>query len=108
MNETAAIDAVFCPNSIAVVGASADPSRFGSQVLRNLQASRFPGKLFPISRSTEEVCGLQPLASLRDLSQPVDLVLVSVPVQYAAATIEDSVAASASAAVIYTAGFQEV
>lgn len=108
MNEIAAIDAVFCPKSIAVVGASADPSKFGSQVLRNLQSSGFPGKLFPISRSTDEVCGLRPLASLRDLPQPVDLVLVSVPVQHAVATIEDAVAASATAAVIYTAGFQEV
>lgn len=108
MNEAAAIDAVFCPKSIAVVGASADPSKFGSQVLRNLQSSGFPGKLFPISRSPGEVCGLKPFASLRDLPQPVDLVLVSVPVQYAAATIEDAVVASARAAVVYTAGFQEI
>ena len=108
MNEAAAIDAVFCPKSIAVVGASADPSKFGSQVLQNLRSSGFPGKLFPISRSPGEVCGLKPFASLRDLSQPVDLVLVSVPVQHAPATIEDAVVASAKAAVVYTAGFQEI
>lgn len=108
MNEAAAIDAVFRPKSIAVVGASTDPSKFGSQVLQNLRSSGFPGKLFPISRSPGEVCGLKPFASLRDLSQPVDLVLVSVPVQYAPATIEDAVVASAKAAVVYTAGFQEI
>ena len=92
MSVIAAIDAVFCPSSIAVVGASSDPAKFGSQVFRNLQASGFPGALYPISRSSPEVWGIKSVPTLRDLPAPVDLVLLSVPVQHAASAIEDAVA----------------
>ncbi|OJY47025.1 MAG: hypothetical protein BGP08_03190 [Rhizobiales bacterium 64-17] len=108
MSVTTAIDAVFCPSSIAVVGASSDSAKFGSQVFRNLQLSGFPGALYPISRSSPEVSGVKSVPTLRDLPVPVDLVLLSVPVQHAASAIEDAVAISAKAAVVFTAGFQEV
>jgi len=107
MSVIAAIDAVFCPSSIAVVGASSDPTKFGSQVFRNLQTSGFPGALYPISRSSPEVSGVKSVPALRDLTKPVDLVLLSVPAQHAAAAIEDAAAIAAKAAVVFTAGFQE-
>jgi acetyltransferase len=103
-----AVDAVFNPRRIAVLGASADPSKFGSQVLSNLLAGGFPGELYPVSRSITEVAGLQAYASLRALPAAPDLVLISVPVQHVASAVEDAVAAFAKAAVIFTAGFQEV
>ena len=106
--ETAAIDAVFRPRRIAVFGASADPKKFGSQVLRNLQMSGFAGELLPISRSSAEIGGIKSHGSLRELPEAVDLVLLSVPVQHVAAAVEDAAATSAKAAVIFTAGFQEI
>jgi acyl-CoA synthetase (NDP forming) len=106
--EAAAIDAVFRPRRIAVFGASSDPKKFGSQVLRNLQTSGFTGELSPISRSSTEINGVKAHPSLRDLPEAVDLVLLSLPVQHVAAAVEDAAATSAKAAVIFTAGFQEV
>ncbi len=108
MRELDAVDAIFRPQRIAVLGASDDPSKFGSQVFRNLQASGFPGELYPVSRSSAEVWGVKTVPSLADLPKAVDLVLMSVPVQHVASTVKDAAAVSAKAAVVFTAGFQEV
>ncbi len=108
MGLTAAIDAIFRPASVAVVGASSEPNKFGSQVFRNMQASGYPGTLYPISRSSPEVFGTKTVPTLRDLPGPVDLVLLSVPVQHASAAIGDAAEAGVKAAVVFTAGFQEV
>jgi acyl-CoA synthetase (NDP forming) len=103
-----AIDAVFRPKRVAVLGASADPTKFGHHLVRNLQSFKFPGDVYPISRSTPEICGYKTFASLRDIPNEVDLVLVSIPSTAVPASIGDAVAVSAKAAVVFTAGFQEI
>src|SRR5215207_4064207 len=107
-DEMTAIDAVFRPKRVAVLGASADPSKFRHHLVRNLKTFEFPGDVHPISRSAADICGYPTFPSLRDLPGPVDLVLVSIPVQHVAAGIADAASVSAKAAVVFTAGFQEV
>src|SRR5829696_7322114 len=89
--EMTAIDAVFRPRRVAVLGASADPIKFGHHLVRNLKAFEFPGDVYPISRSAPEICDYKTFPSLHDLPGPVDLVLVSIPVQTVAAAISDAV-----------------
>jgi acyl-CoA synthetase (NDP forming) len=106
MNETAAIDAAFCPKRIAVLGASADPSKFGHHLVRSLRDCQFPGDVYPISRSSKDICGYAAFPSLQDVPQPIDLVLISIPVQHVPSAVADA-ATAAKAAVVFTAGFQE-
>ena len=108
MSEMTAIDAVFRPKRIAVLGASADPTKFGHHLVRNLQTFKFPGDVYPISRSSPEICGYRTFASLKDIPNEIDLVLVSIPSTAVPASIGDAVAVSAKAAVVFTAGFQEI
>lgn len=108
MSEFSGIDAVFRPKRVAVLGASADPTKFGHHLVRNLQSFKFPGEVYPISRSAPEICGFKTFASLRDVPSEVDLVLVSIPSTAVPASIGDAVAVSAKAAVVFTAGFQEI
>jgi acetyltransferase len=103
-----AIDAVFRPKRVAVLGASADPTKFGHHLVRNLKTFEFPGDVYPISRSAAEICGYTTFPSLQDLPHQVDLVLISIPVQHVPASIGDAVKVAAKAAVVFTAGFQEV
>src|SRR5262245_44976154 len=102
MNETAAIDAAFCPKRIAVLGASADPSKFGHHLVRSLRDCQFPGDVYPISRSSTDICGYAAFPSLHDVPQPIDLVLISIPVQHVPMAVADA-AAAAKAAVVFTA-----
>jgi acetyltransferase len=102
-----AIDAVFRPRNIAVLGASADPSKYGYRLVHNLRGG-YRGDVYPISRSASALCEYKTYPSLRDVPREVDLVLISIPAQHVAAGIEDAVEISAKAAIIFTAGFQEV
>lgn len=103
-----AIDAVFRPRSIAVLGASSDPTKFGHHLVRNLRDFKFPGEVYPISRSAPEICGYKTYPGLRDVPGGVDLVLVSIPSTAVASSIADAAGISARAAVVFTAGFQEI
>ena len=108
MDDVTALDAVFRPKSIAVLGASSEPGKFGHSLVQNLQSFNFPGEVYPVSRSAPEICGYKAFPSLRDLPKAVDLILVSIPSQAVPAGIADATAISAKAAVVYTAGFQEI
>jgi acetyltransferase len=66
------------PGSIAVVGAGERPTSSGGAVLRNLQRSGFRGRIVPVNPKGGEIHGLKVATSLRELSQPVDLVTVLV------------------------------
>jgi acyl-CoA synthetase (NDP forming) len=73
-----AIRAFLNPSSIAVVGAGERPTSSGGAVLRNLQRSGYRGRIVPINPKGGEIHGLKVATSLRELSQPVDLVTVLV------------------------------
>ena len=45
------LEAVFAPSSVAVVGASPDPSRLGHRVLKNILTNGYGGRVFPIHPS---------------------------------------------------------
>lgn len=108
VNDMTAIDAVFRPKRIAVLGASPEPNKFGHMLVKNLQSFKFPGDVYPISRSAPEICGYKTFPSLRDVPKDVDLILISIPSQAVPAGISDATAISAKAAVVFTAGFQEI
>jgi acetyltransferase len=66
------------PGSIAVVGAGERPTSSGGAVLHNLQRSGFRGRIVPVNPKGGEIRGLKVATSLKELSQPVDLVTVLV------------------------------
>jgi acyl-CoA synthetase (NDP forming) len=106
MASTANLDALFVPKRVAVVGASSQPGKFGYRLIRNLQ--EFPGEVFPVTRSTAEICGLKTVPALKDVPSEIDLVLLSIAAEFIPAAIDDAIAVKAKAAVIYTSGFSKV
>jgi len=65
------------PQSIAVVGASAEFQKAGSQLVHALRD--FPGALYPINRKTTEIQGFKAYPDLVSLPEAPDLVAVAVP-----------------------------
>ena len=100
----------FNPSSIAVVGVSADPSKLGSVVFKNVIDAGFKGNLFGVNPKLagQEVMGKPCYASVKDIPQPVDLVVVLVPARFTMPVIDDAIAANAKNISIITAGFGEV
>ena len=67
------------PESIAIVGLSADPAKHGGRVLANLRKLGFPGEVWGVNPGLPSVDGVNIVASLADLPEAPDLVVCAVP-----------------------------
>ena len=95
------------PKSVAVVGASNDLQGLRGRILEVILSHPFAGKIYPVSRSANEVQGLKAYASVDDLPETVDLAIIIVPAQYVPAELERCGRAGIKAAVILSSGFAE-
>jgi len=102
------LSAFFEPASVAVLGASDDPSKVGGSVLANLRAGGFPGTILPVNVHRPVVQGLATVASILDAPAPVDIAVVAVPAGAVLAALKECVTHGVRGAVVITAGFREV
>ncbi|MCD2192919.1 acetate--CoA ligase family protein [Actinomycetospora endophytica] len=89
------LDALFSPRRVALVGASDRVGSLGQVLAANL--ADFPGEVVPV-RGGE---------SLRDVTGPIDLAVVSVPAKAVPAVAADAAAAGVTAMVVLSGGFAE-
>jgi acyl-CoA synthetase (NDP forming) len=101
------LDAVFSPNSVAIVGASDDLAKWGGSALRNLLDGGYIGRVYPVNPRAEEIFGLKAYPSVEDLPEPVDLALVVVGGNLVQDVVESCVRAQVRSVVVITAGFAE-
>ncbi|WP_327380871.1 acetate--CoA ligase family protein [Streptomyces sp. NBC_01207] len=101
------LTALFDPRSVAVVGASDDPAKYGHAVAA--QALRAPDRrpVHLVNRRGASVLGRTAATSLTAVGEPVDLVVISVPGAGFEAAVDEALACGAKAIVAITAGFAE-
>ncbi|MGW2017029.1 acetate--CoA ligase family protein [Streptomyces sp. NPDC001927] len=101
------LTSLFDPGSVAVVGASDDPAKYGHAVAA--QALRAPDRrpVHLVNRRGGTVLGRTAATSLGEIGEPVDLVVISVPGTGFEAAVDDALACGAKAIVAITAGFAE-
>jgi len=102
------LETFFKPSSIAVVGASANPTKIGHAALKNILISDYQCKLYPINPDDDEILGLKCYKKLNDVPDPIDLVLISVPSPIVAQIVKDCVAKKVKYIIIITSGFSEI
>ena len=93
------------PASIAVVGASSDPSKAGSQAVRSLAG--FPGRLVAVHPREREIQGFPCYPSLAALPEPVDLAVLAIPAQHCVQAARDAAACGVGGIFIISGGFGE-
>jgi acetate---CoA ligase (ADP-forming) len=102
------LGALFDPRGIAVVGASADPTKMGSVMGRSLTS--FPGPVVAVNeRATDPATGLYPSvrAGADDTGATVDLAILCIPAPLCAAALERAAAGGVRAALVCAGGFAE-
>lgn len=95
------------PRSIAVIGASDDPTRIGGRPVRYCK-EHFHGAIFPVNPNRPQIQGLKAYASARDLPETPDCALLAVPAAATVKAVEDCVARGIKGLVILSSGFAEV
>ena len=102
---TRALEQIFTPSSIAVIGASDKLGSLGGAVLRNLLQAKFGGPIYPVNaRGYRKVGGLKSYTRISQLPQNVDLAIICTPADTVDKIIEALAKAKIPAAVILTGG----
>ena len=97
----------FTPASVAIVGASADTTKLGGMLLKNMIDAGYKGKLYPINPKGGEIQGLKVYTSVTEVGQPIELAVIAVKNVQAVEEMKNLGAAGIKCASILTAGFKE-
>ena len=107
-SRTRSLDALLRPASVAVIGASNDPTRIGGRPIRYLREAGFPGQVYPVNPKHRQVQGRPAFPNISAVPEAVDLAIVAVPAPSVVDTVEACAARGVQVAVIYSAGFAEM
>jgi acetyltransferase len=109
-----ATSALLRPGSIAIVGASEDPTLPGGHLLHSLIGGRYPGPIYPVlepkpgsTRMPAQVLARQALHSITEIPAGTDMAVVVLPPHRAAATAVELVKRGVRAVVVPVPGFAE-
>jgi len=97
----------FRPRVVAVVGASRERNKIGSEILHNLLTTKFTGSIVPVHPVAHEIRGLRAYPRVTDIPMAVDLAIVAVPAVHVETVVDDCIAKGVRAICIITAGFGE-
>jgi acetate---CoA ligase (ADP-forming) len=98
------LSALFEPDSVAIVGASDDPVKWGNWLARGALRGEQRRRVYLVNRRAGEVMGRRAYASLGELPEPPGLAVLAVPPAALEPAFDDALAAGARALVVITAG----
>ena len=101
------LDPLFSPKSVAIVGASSAPYKWGAQTVDRLRASGFSGGIYPINPKEKEIKGLEAFPSVIDVPVDLDLAVITVRAQLVPRAIEECIQKQVKSAIIISADFAE-
>ena len=106
-HDPARIAKLLNPQSVAVIGASDDPSRIGGRPISYMLGQGYPGKIFPVNPNRTTVQGLTAYPSVAALPETPDIAIVIVPASAALDSVTALAERGCAAAILFTAGFAE-
>ncbi len=102
------LSALLAPASVAIFGASNDPTRISGRSLRYFREAGFKGGLYPINPTRDTVQGLTAYPDVAAVPGAVECAVIAVPANLAIEAMESCVTKGVKAVVMFTAGFAEI
>src|SRR5215212_7800094 len=102
-----ALDSIFAPKSVAVIGATETPGSVGRTMVWNLISSSFGGTIYPVNPKRASILGIKAYPSLSAVPEVVDLIVVVTPAATIPDIIKEAVDIGVKSAIIISAGFKE-
>ena len=106
-NDRTRIAKLLNPQSVAVIGASDDPTRIGGRPIAYMQKQGFQGKIFPVNPNRTTVQGLVAYPNVAALPETPDVAIVIVPASLALESVTALAERGCAAAILFTSGFAE-
>ena len=104
---TASMKVFFEPTAAVVIGANRERGKIGSEILHNLIAGGFTGRLAAVHPSASSIDGVPAYPKATAIAGDIDLAVICVPRAYVSAAVDDCIAKGVKALVIISAGFGE-
>jgi acyl-CoA synthetase (NDP forming) len=102
------LDALLRPRSIAIIGASDDPTRIGGRPLAYLKARAFGGAILPVNPNRATVQGLPAFPDVASLPEAPEAAIIAIPGEGAVEAVRALGARGCRAGIVFTAGFAEL
>jgi acetyltransferase len=102
------LDAIFAPETIAVVGASTQKGKVGHDIFANILSNGYKGTLYPVNPKARSVLSVKCYTSITNIPDPIDLAMIILPPKAALASVQECIAKGIKGIVIVSAGFKEV
>jgi acetyltransferase len=101
-----ALDRLFSPKAIAVIGASNKPDKLGALSL--LALKNFNGEVYPVNPRLRSIGETKCYSKIQDIETQIDLAMLAVGPQHVIPAINDCAEAKIGGAIIFSAGFKEL
>jgi len=102
------INGFFTPRSVAIIGASFTPGKPGNDVIRNILANEYQGKIYLVNPKGGQLLGMPVCASISDLPEGIDLAVIIVPAKDTPQAMRDCARHGIKQMVLAAGGFAEV
>ncbi len=102
------LDAIFRPQSVAVIGATPREATVGRTVLANLIAPGFAGQVHAVNPKHTEILGRPCYPAIAQVPAPVDLAVITTPAATVPGLVGECAAAGVRGVVVISAGFKEL
>lgn len=101
------LDAIFSPQTVAVIGASEKPGSVGRTLLWNLISHPFGGTVFPVNPKRSAVLGIKAYPNIAAVPESIDLAVIATPAATVPGIVRECVEAGVKGAIVISAGFRE-
>jgi len=101
------LQALFRPNRLAVIGASAKPGKLGFTIFKNILDAGFGGQVIPVNPKGEMILGVPSVKSVEEIPSGTDLAVIIIPAPSVAGAILQLGERKVRAAIVITGGFAE-
>ncbi|HYO19569.1 MAG TPA: GNAT family N-acetyltransferase [Dermatophilaceae bacterium] len=105
--EALSVRSALFPESIAVIGASRRVDSIGHQLLANIRAGGFTGRVHAVNIEARHVQGLEAHSRVSEIPDQIDLAVVAVPAESVQLVVQDCATAGVKTLLVVSAGFAE-
>ena len=95
------------PKSVALIGASQNRAKLGSQILSNLKKGGFTGKIYPVNSKYKKIQGLKSYPSVLKIDSHIDLAVIVIPAGFVNQVLEECGEKGIKNVIIISADFSE-
>jgi acetyltransferase len=98
---------LFRPRSVAFVGASSKLDTYAGRPLAYTKAWRFPGRIYPVNPSRDEIAGFACFPTVAAIPDEVDLAVLLVPASVVPSAVEDCAVKGVKFCLVIASGFAD-